>query len=318
MSKHEPDAEAMARVLARHAEVTPPSGRWRDEPYTRDEVLEEMQVILSDAQRHLGEEPEADDRAVREARWDATVRDRERTVHRRFLGLGEFASTFVFWLVERADRGNVGADLAAAKRAVHGDPREQQLADDLRQFIRQELAGTISDEEVTRRQKKPRAPLEEPPRRARAPRCHEPRDWLTPAEAEARLREMVPGPHDPAGVWEAFKRFAVLPVAAESPERLDDHEGDMLLFEWGLFDSTFVLDLVRQFAILDEDGDYDRLEQLHCTLSFDPLDELAALGSDTIWSDGDRDAWPAEVERSAGFGALRASARRLEVYLDRV
>ena len=323
MSGPEQDAEAIARLLARHADVTPPSERWREEPYTLDEVLVEMNAILSDAERHLGEDPEADDRAVREARWDAIGRDRERTVHRRFLGLGEFASTFVFWLVERADRVSVGEELAAARRAVRGDPREQKLADDLRRFIREQLDGTISDEEALRRQKKPRAPLDKPARRARPQRRQGPRDWLTPREAEARLRETIPGPQNPAGVWEAFKRFAALPVAPEPPERLGD---ELLLFEWGMFGPTlradlaaptFLVDLVRQFSILDEDGDPDRLEQLHCTLMFDPLDELTALGGEPIWSDGDRDAWIIEVERSPGFHALRRPARRLEIGLDR-
>jgi hypothetical protein len=61
--------------------------------------------------------------------------------------------------------------------------------------------------------------------------------------------------------------------------------GDLLLFEWGVFkwpwspDSpeVFLVDLVRQFPLLTKGGDYDRMEQVHCTMSFEPTRGSASL-----------------------------------------
>jgi len=65
---------------------------------------------------------------------------------------------------------------------------------------------------------------------------------------------------------------------------------------------------VRQFSIVGEDGEYDRMLQVHCTMSFEPRPELRRLGSDSIWSATDRRRhWFEEVEQSDGFAALQTT-----------
>ena len=90
---------------------------------------------------------------------------------------------------------------------------------------------------------------------------------------------------EPRLVWETFKRFVAMPVAADAPERLAERGGDVLLFEWGIAPSrspethvdVFFVSFVRQFTILDADDDYDRMEQLQCLLSISLSPELREL-----------------------------------------
>src|SRR5690349_3068548 len=54
-----------------------------------------------------------------------------------------------------------------------------------------------------------------------------------------------------------------------------DQDGDMLLYEWGVYDfdepESFQLDITRQFIVTDEDQPYqDEPYQLHLTLHFEP------------------------------------------------
>lgn len=102
-------------------------------------------------------------------------------------------------------------------------------------------------------------------------------------------------------LWRAFVRFASLPVGAVGPEQLDPSDGDLLLFETVVRGEGLEVDLVRQFSVLDGDGDYLRMEQLHCTVSLG----CGPTFSELVWSGGNRSAWVVEVERSAGFAAIR-------------
>jgi hypothetical protein len=98
-------------------------------------------------------------------------------------------------------------------------------------------------------------------------------------------------PHDgaaldagaPGRAWEAFKRFGAMPVEGMSPEE----HSDGLLFQAGYMDGlvepTFFFDMTRQFIFHDADGEYDGMEQLSCTFSFEPLPELRPL-SVSVWS----------------------------------
>jgi hypothetical protein len=76
-----------------------------------------------------------------------------------------------------------------------------------------------------------------------------------------------------------FKDFARRPV--EGVE-------DGVLYQIGVYGfgepETFMIDLVRQFSFY-EDGEYDRMEQLHCTIHYEPDDELRALGSYNAWAE---------------------------------
>ena len=61
---------------------------------------------------------------------------------------------------------------------------------------------------------------------------------------------------------------------------------DAFLFQCGVYDFTgkreYQVDLVRQF-VFEEDGEYDHMEQLHCTIYFAPTPELNGLEAE-LWS----------------------------------
>lgn len=103
--------------------------------------------------------------------------------------------------------------------------------------------------------------------------------------------------------WNVFKRFAALPVGGVGP----DPEDDLLLFQWDSYDwhdgkgERFNVDFLRQFTIYSRRGDYDHMEQLHCTFFFEPTPELRALGSGDKWSGGSLDAWFAQIEELPAF-----------------
>jgi hypothetical protein len=123
------------------------------------------------------------------------------------------------------------------------------------------------------------------------------------------------GQPDCLAVWRSFREFAEVRVRPEGSGRLDPVGGDLLLFEWGVFhwpwsdalSEVFLVDLVRQFSLIRPDNEYDHMEQVHCSLGFEPVDSLRQLGSGTIWSNGDREEWSAEVETSDGFIAIRSA-----------
>lgn len=66
----------------------------------------------------------------------------------------------------------------------------------------------------------------------------------------------------------------------------DDASADMLLFQYGCYDSgdgeMFEVDLTRQFIAADEVDD-DAISQLHFTAYFEPDDGLRAIGSHNHW-----------------------------------
>lgn len=92
---------------------------------------------------------------------------------------------------------------------------------------------------------------------------------------------------DPYAVYKVFKDFATLPVEGVH---------DVILYEIGVYGfgepETYSIDLVRQFSFYEE-GEYDRMEQLHCEIHYEPDDELRALGAfnlttagSTSWASG--------------------------------
>ena len=105
-------------------------------------------------------------------------------------------------------------------------------------------------------------------------------------EAEQKLRYMLheagfseKGPK-PLLAWEVFKSFVREPV---------DCAGDDILFECGKFSFTgeelFYLEFVRQFSFNDDTGEYDHMEQLHCTFTRQPTDELQGIQK-VLWGFG--------------------------------
>jgi hypothetical protein len=83
-------------------------------------------------------------------------------------------------------------------------------------------------------------------------------------------------------VWQVFNDYSR--VAFDTPD-LPDADG--LLYQYGMYRpkgrSLFELDLVRQFEVVDAEGDHDHYVQLHCTLRYTPTPELEALGADHRW-----------------------------------
>jgi hypothetical protein len=113
------------------------------------------------------------------------------------------------------------------------------------------------------------------------------------------------GAPEPIATWRVFRQFAELPV-----EDVGSEDGDMCLFQWGTHDwrdgrgERFEIDFLRQFAI-EIDGEYDHMEQLHCTFEFEPAEAFRGLGSGEHWIAGDLAAGLGQVELLPIFGVLR-------------
>lgn len=78
-------------------------------------------------------------------------------------------------------------------------------------------------------------------------------------------------------VWNLFKDYCGINVLCND---------EALLFQCGVFNFTgedlFYVDFVRQF-IVEEDGEYSYMEQLHCELTFKPSGSLQNLEKN-LWS----------------------------------
>ena len=92
------------------------------------------------------------------------------------------------------------------------------------------------------------------------------------------------GAPDLLKAWFVFKAFAAMPV-----DGVDAEDGDMCLFAWGVYDwhdskgERFQIDFTRQFSVNDDAGEYDHMEQLHCSFYFEPTEWLRAYGAGSIW-----------------------------------
>jgi len=213
------------------------------------------------------------------------------------------------------------------------DPREQRLAQELRRFIEDALTGRIDDSERIRRLQHPRDALDAPRHdRSRRTRRRVPSGVTTLRDAAAKLEEMIVNlapDRRPESIWNAFRRFASVPVESDAEERVD-HAGQLLFVEWGPSvrdaDSSgepeFWVDLVRQIPLVGQDGGFVDLEQIHATIVFGPTEELESLGADVIFSEqtsSTADAFFAEVESSSVWNALSGSHSivRVTVYQER-
>jgi hypothetical protein len=65
-----------------------------------------------------------------------------------------------------------------------------------------------------------------------------------------------------------------------------DEDGDMLLFQWGVYDwgtgPMFEIDLTRQ-VILPDEVDDDAIWQLHLTYLYSPSSKLSGFGEGNLW-----------------------------------
>ena len=106
---------------------------------------------------------------------------------------------------------------------------------------------------------------------------------ITTSQTRSRLESMLTDAGfdrdhpDPRVVLDVFRAFAEIPVVCAS---------DLVLFQVGSYSFTgpelFELDLTRQFAH-EENGEYLGMEQLHCTLYYEPTDKLRMLKC-SLWS----------------------------------
>jgi hypothetical protein len=135
----------------------------------------------------------------------------------------------------------------------------------------------------------------------------------------ARVRLDAP---DPDAVYGVFKEFARQPV-----EGVGD---DTILYEIGIYGfgepDTYRIDLVRQFSFF-EDGEYDRMEQLHCIVHYEPDDDLRSLGAFNLTTAGSNVSEPFAtlddflevIDARPEWQTVRGkNAIRLELYQEQV
>ena len=101
-----------------------------------------------------------------------------------------------------------------------------------------------------------------------------------------------------------------------------------MLYQIGTFElggpEAFYVDLVRQFEVLDDEGQHDHYEQVHCELRFDSTEDTRAFGQfERWWFRGDPGAtWSefvAAVERRPEFKGLSdAMPRDVAVWQEEV
>lgn len=119
------------------------------------------------------------------------------------------------------------------------------------------------------------------------------------------------------GLKQALEAFRIFSAADF------DCADDLLLWEAGTFDlgdgPQFLCTLARQFSV-EEDGEYDHMEQLHLELLFDPADLPPNLEA-ALWSSDCGDSFPAffeAVENTPAFRLLASGHRPLgcKIYLE--
>lgn len=122
------------------------------------------------------------------------------------------------------------------------------------------------------------------------------------------------------------KLMTLFDVFKEMSRVVFDCSEDELLFEAGCFDydgeERFCLSLVRQFTIIEDEGEFDYIEQLNIDILYDVNEKVKEL-SETIWSyefEDDFEQFFGAVEKSAAFGLALEVLKPVEVdlYMDEV
>lgn len=303
---HRPGWDEVAILAREHLE---PVGLrpLREAPYTPEEVLVEIETVIKDTAAYHHERPERGERAFSPAQLLAGLRDRERPMSSQ--ALGRRASLFAGWLLRHAARDSFEQTLEAAQLAAVGDPREAALARKLREFVVRYQTGAMdSDEFAAELKRTPRAGKRRP-----APPASP--DGVPLARAAGELGRLIGDAAAPDEVWRRFRQFAATPIIPPPRQRVSDEDGDLLAFEWGMDEASwlaegatvFVAAFTRQLAVEEDVDTQPRLVQIECTLAARPEPSLRALEPGMIWSDADRQAWFAEVERSDAFAHLSAA-----------
>jgi hypothetical protein len=119
----------------------------------------------------------------------------------------------------------------------------------------------------------------------------------------------------------AFGRFAVIRFAVPKGPDIDG-----LLFQYGTYSFTgrpmFTLDLLRQFELRDQRGEYEAYRQVGYELLLEPTDRLSGLGRWESWwfdrpdAEDDLESWLAEVRFNSVWTVARSEAANEIVIID--
>jgi hypothetical protein len=117
---------------------------------------------------------------------------------------------------------------------------------------------------------------------------------MTPKQALEELEKRIP---TGTALTDALTQFVQFYADTDIDGCPKISDGDKLLFEWGgpyPWDKSVSLSLTRQFSFDDENGDYDRMQQLHMRCRYDA--SQVSLVSGNEWLHGqDTDAFLRQV-----------------------
>ncbi|MFH8783296.1 hypothetical protein ACH4GK_34705 [Streptomyces rimosus] len=128
-------------------------------------------------------------------------------------------------------------------------------------------------------------------------------------EADLRAERQPLTDLDTEHAWRAFIRFGRRRF--DTPNTAD---ADGLLFQYGTYSfggpTAFTVELIRQFEVVDREGDHDHYVQVSCELNYGLPSPLQALGSYSSWffhdSGTDLDHWAEEVSSRAAWATISA------------
>jgi len=113
---------------------------------------------------------------------------------------------------------------------------------------------------------------------------------MTPQEALEEVKKRIPAG---TSLPDALRKFVDFYASTSIEGCPKDADGDMLLFQWGgpySWDQCVSLSLTRQFSFSGDDGDDERMQQLHMDCRYDASQVSLAAGNE--WLDGqDTDAF---------------------------
>jgi hypothetical protein len=272
----------------------------------------EVRLVISDAREYFvgGDSPA---RSLNRAIDNAVGRD----------PLGGRAGDVAWWLIASCGGWSSTEPLDEALKVIDSEDDTGPLATRLRATLKQTAAGELDGDQFAARIRKPYRP--------RSTRATDkvPRSGIPLLDSADALRlALADRSHDlstisAADVWAAFRAFSDEPVVAEEPAVVG-REG--FLFEWQSGNPGDVVGrttrwvLTRQFGIVDQDGDYDHMQQLGCTVEFAFDPRLATFGAGDIWLSDDKTEWHASLERVPAFALPYELGRvaTINIELERV
>ncbi|UUZ50354.1 hypothetical protein LP420_10885 [Massilia sp. B-10] len=127
---------------------------------------------------------------------------------------------------------------------------------------------------------------------------------MTPKQAVEELGKKIPPGTALATALDAFVAFYADTEIEGCPKHAD---GDMLLFEWGgpyPWDQCVSISLTRQFSFNDEDGEYDRMQQLRMSCRYD-ADQVSLVSGNEWLQDDDTQAFLQHILDASCVAAVK-------------